>query len=192
MNLEELGITRDELTERLVAKLTNELLSERYAGYDEDGDPIGGERPTDSARQLHQLVRERIDRQVAALAEKHVLPKVDSMIANLVLQQTNAWGEKTGKAVTFIEYMVQRGEAYLAETVDWHGKSRQEDSGYNWKGHQTRLTHMVHKYLHHEVEQAMKKSTQTVMDAFAKDMTKTVKLKLQEISDQLKVAVTTR
>lgn len=184
ITLESLGFTQEELQERVVAKLCEQVL--RSAGYDEDGD----EYSVDSklAKTLERRVKEHVDVTINGMAEKHVLPNVSTYIENLTLQATNRWGERNGTKLTFIEYLTQRAEAYMQEEVDFQGKPKGADS-YSWKGTQTRLTHMVHQHLHYSIESAMKTALQTANSAIATGIQDTVKLKLAEITKSLQTTV---
>ena len=65
--------------------------------------------------------RRRRDRGQACPA--HVTAYVESFC----LTETNKWGKKTGKSMTFTEYLVQRAELYLTEKVDLRGKAKGEE-----------------------------------------------------------------
>jgi len=188
MKLEDLGITQDELCERLVTKLAAELLQEEFGGYDDGGELVTGARPTAFANEAHKLVRERIDAHVKALAEKHLLPRVDKLIETVVLEQTNQWGEKTGTPpVSLKEYLVQRAEAYLLEPVDYQGNPTQQSSYH--RNDQTRITHLVNKHFHYTIEDALKTAIKAANLTLAEGLHKTCKLKLAEIADKLQITI---
>ena len=186
INLKDLGITKKELQDRVVNQICNDLMLE--IAYDEDGEynvnsPI--------AIELRGIIKQGINDKVKAIADKHILPNVNQYIENLTLQATNKWGESTGQSLTFIEYLVQQAEAYLTEKVNYAGKSQSECDSYSFKGTQTRLTHIVHQYLHDEIENAMKQAVKNANDVITQGIQETVKIKLAEISEKLKVAVST-
>jgi hypothetical protein len=187
ITLEALGFTKDELQERVIDRLCRQIM--QGTSLDEDGE----QWETDStfARKLNERVREQIDVAIDALAAKHVLPNVAQYVENLSLQETNKWGESKGKSVTFIEYLVQRAEAYMQEPVDFQGRVKGQDS-FSWKGTQTRLTHLVHEHLHYSIEAAMKQALQVANSKIAKGIEETVRLKLEEVSKALKVECKTR
>ena len=97
MNLADIGLTIEELQDRVVNRLCEQLVSQLVP--DEDGEfyldrsPIG--------KRLDRLVRERIDAAVNDVAEKHVLPRVSEMVESLTLQATNSWGEARGEKLSF-------------------------------------------------------------------------------------------
>lgn len=183
ITLESLGFSQQELQERVVEKLCEQVL--RSVGYDEDGDEIDVDSKL--SQTIEKRVKAHIDATINGLAEKHVLPNVATYIENLTLQATNKWGERRGEKVTFIEYLTQRAEAYMQEEVNYEGKPKGTDS-YSWHGTQTRLTHMVNQHLHYSIETAMKNALQIANSAIAKGIEETVKIKLGEVTASLKVS----
>jgi len=180
--LKELGITKDELRERLITKLADELMGR---GDHEDG------YPTEATflKAMKKAVCERTDRTITDLAEKHVLPNVEKYIETLTLQETNKWGERNGKKLTFIEFLVSRCEAYMTEKVNYEGEAKSEANGYSWNGTQTRVAHMIDKHLHFAIETATKQALATANSTIAAGLLETVKLKLQEAIATVKIQV---
>lgn len=189
LNLETLGFTKDELQERVIDRISETLLTGME--YDPENDT---EYPV--ASRFQQAIKKRIEQQVNetinAIAEKHVLPNVSKYVEELTIQQTNQYGEKRGESVTFIEYLTQRAKDYMQEKVDFKGKSKTEDGGYNWSGTQTRITHLVHQHLHYSIETAMKDALKVATGEIAKGIHETARLKLNEIAATMKVNVTTK
>ncbi len=186
ITIEALGLSKDELADRLVEKAVEELLSDQT--YDEDGEPYGRKNSQFKAA-LHKRIENQIDRAIDEIAAKNVLPNVASYVEGLCLQATNQWGEKKGASVTFIEYLVQRAEAYLTEKVDYNGQRKGEPNSYNWSGTQTRITFMVHKHLQYSIEQAMKEAMANATKSVAAGIHETVRIKLDEVAAKLKVEV---
>lgn len=183
LNLESLGFTKEELQQRVVDQLCKEFTS--TLSSDEDG-----EYPIDSefGNKLKAAVKCHIDDTIQNIAEVHIFPKVSEYIEKLTLQETNKWGERKGESLTFIEYMVQRAEAYMTEKVNYEGKSKGEGFG-SWTGTQSRLSHLIHKYLHYNIENAMQTALQDANSHIVKGLEGTIKIKLKEISDSLKVGL---
>ena len=188
LTLESLGLSQEALADRLVEKMAEGLLTS--LNYDEDGYEFRGEAPF--ARHLNKMVKDRLNALVEDLGNKHVLPKVNEMVENLVLQETNKWGEKKGSPVSFKEYLVQRAEAYMQEKVNFEGKSQPESNSYGWSGTQTRVAHMIHQHLHFEIANAMKKALGDVTTTIAKSLHETVRIKLNEAAANMKVEVKTK
>lgn len=187
ITIEALGLTKDELTERIVRRAVDEMLSRTVVGYDEDGDDVVDEVPTQLANQIKAMVKDRIDAKITEIAEGHVLPRVSEYVENAVLQKTNAWGEKIGEPITFVEYMTQRADEYMRETVNYDGKSKKEAGDYSFNGKQSRVTHLIERHLHHSIETGVKNALQSVNTTIGAALAETVKLKLQEAAASLKV-----
>lgn len=184
LTLEAIGITKEELQSRVVEQIAQELLT--IEAVDEDGDPF--REQSKFAKGISELVRERINDHVAKIAEAHVLPRVGELVDNIVLQETNKWGEKRGAPMTLIEYLTSRAEAYLREEVSYDGKSKGHDS-YSWKGTQTRIAYLVHQHFHYAIEQAMGQAVKSANSVIVGGIQETVRLKLGEIAAALKVEV---
>jgi len=184
-SLEALGISAEDLTNRIVDKAVDCLLSE--TAFDEDDDEYVV--PTDLKRRLDKAVKAQVDTKIAALAEQHVLPRVSEMIENLTLQETNKWGEKTGASLTFIEYLTQRADAYMQEPVNHNGKTKAEET-YNWSKSTSRVAYLINSHLHYSIEAAMKAALKDANSSIAKGLEDAVKTALQQATARLKVAVT--
>ena len=185
VTLESLGFTKEDLQERLVERLSEQILAGKQ--FDEDG----SEYYEDSQfkKQLEERLRKHVTDTIGSIAEKHVLPNVTQYIETLVLQPTNKWGEKNGTSVTFIEYFIQRTEAYIQEEVDHQGKSKSEKDNYGWSKHTTRISYLINAHLQYSIETAMKQALLTANSAIASGIEKAVKIKLEEVVNSLKVGV---
>lgn len=183
--LQELGFTKEELEQKVIQKIADDLLLEY--GYDsETGATESDHSPL--ARKFHEIIKKHVDRQINKMAEEYVVPHVREIIESVSLQQTNQWGEKKGESKTFTEYLTESAQSYLSQPVDFQGKP---DSGYSTKG-QTRLIHLVHEHLHYSVENAMKDAVEQVKKQLGPALEATVKLKLGEITNSLKVQLSTK
>ncbi len=184
--LETLGITKEDFIERIVSRAAEALLHEETR--DEDGGPIRVK--SWAAKTWDQMIRERLDAKVKEIGEQHVMPLIDAKVADLVLQETNRWGERTGKPLTLTEYLVAKAEAYMAERVDFWGKSKAEDGNqYNWKAGGTRIEYAVNSRLQSHVETAMKTVIENANKNLVDGLASGVKLKLQEIANSITVNV---
>lgn len=184
MNLKELGFTQEELQNRVIEKIASDMLETMVV--DEDGNPS----PDSSAfhQKLEKIIKERIDASIREVAEKEVLPNVTKYIEELTLTETNRWGEKQSKPITFIEYLVARCDAYMREEVDYQGKSKEQNgNSYGWRGTQTRVAHLIHEHLHYSISRAMEEALKNVTGSISKALGETAKIKLQEAVESLKV-----
>jgi hypothetical protein len=190
ISIEDLGLTKKELAARIVDRAAEQLLNEFFQEVDEDGEEYTDTRPTKFRTLMQAQVKEKIDNAVEAIALKNVLPNVETYVENLCLQETNKWGEKRGEPLTFTEYLVKRAEAYLTEQVNYQGKVKAEDS-YNWRPHQTRVAHIIHEHMNFHIKRAMEEAVKNVNTGLAVGLTETVRLKLEEIAQSLKLDVKT-
>lgn len=185
-DLESLGITKEELQERVVERVADQLLT--GVGYDHNSD-MEYTTASQFQREMDKLIKARIEATINAIAEREVLPNVASYIENLTLQHTNTWGEKQGAPISFIEYLIKRANEYLQEKVNYQGQGKDEANGYSWSGTQTRITHLVNSHLHHSIETAMKQAMAQATGEVAKGIHETTRLKLNEIAGKLKLEV---
>lgn len=188
LGLEELGLTKEELRERVVEGLCERLLTSTFC--DEDGEPT--HRSSRFKGQLDAEIKKQIDAGFAAMCEKYVVPNVEAMIANIVIHVTNGYGEKKAEPMTLREYLVKTGEDWLMEGVDHNGDGKLKRDSYGWKESQTRLVHFIHKHLQYEIETGLKDLLKDPLAQMSKAVGETCKLKMREIADKLQVAVTTK
>lgn len=187
LTLEALGLTSQEITDRIVDRYVEQLRLTMTT--DEDGDPVAHASAFDRAMQ--KRIADRIDAEVTRLAEAHVLPKIPSMVENLTLQETTRWGAPVGEPVSFIDYLVKKAEEFITEKVDFQGRAKGQDS-FSWNGTQTRISHMVHQHLHYEIEKAMKQALANANAVIVGGLEQAVKTKLAEVAASLKVDVKTK
>lgn len=188
ITMESLGFTKEELAERVIDRVATMMLETSVA--DENGDPTGV--PSQFSHVLEKRIAERIDAAIDTIAGKHVLPNVATYVENLCLQETNKWGERVGKPVTFTEYLVKRAEAYLTEEVDFDGRAKGERDSFGWRKAGTRVSYLVHQHLQYSIETAMKQALTEANTHIVEGIEKAVKIKLGEVAASLKVAVSTK
>lgn len=185
LTLESLGLTREEITERVVEKVAEQMLAEAEVVADEDDGKV---RLTLSfAETLKRKVLERVNMAVDDVAAKNILPNVAAYVEGLCLQETNKWGEKVGKPLTFVEYLVSRAEHYLREEVSFEGKARSEDTYVSWRASGTRIAYLVHKHLQYSIQSAMEKALKDANSKIVGGIEEAVKIKLAEVAALLKV-----
>jgi len=189
LNLEALGFTKEELQERVLDRLVQQLLTEKgFDPYSEEETTVASTFRT----QLDARIKQTINETINAIAEREVLPNVAGYIENLSLQQTTQWGEKRGEPITFTQYLIQRAQAYMMEEVDYEGRNKDEARG-SWYGtKQTRIAHLIHKHLHYQIETAMKEALNVATGTIAKGIHETARIKLNEIAASMKVEVKTK
>lgn len=184
ISFEALGISKEDLTEKLLDRLVEEFTTEPV--WDEDGAEM--RRSSTMAKKITDQIKAHVDATVKRLGEEHVLPRVTEIIEGLVLNTTNQWGEKTGKGVTFIEYLTQRAEAFMVEPVNYDGKPKGTDS-YGWSKHSTRVAYMIDKHLQFSINTAMTKALAEANSSIASGLLAAVKHSLSEATAKLRVDV---
>lgn len=175
VDLAALGLNQSEITEMVVERICSQIIREDF-DYDEF--------QARTNNRVEATIKQRIDDAIEKLGDKYIAPNVLQLIETWQLQQTSGWGEKTAPPISFTEYLVQRGEAYLREKVNYEGKPKGSDS-YNWKGEQERLAWMIDKHLQYHIENAMKAALQTVNNSLSASIAETVRMQLS----QLKVSI---
>ena len=176
-DLEQMGLNKEKLQERLIKSLVEDLLynDDRYIDQDK------------LEKKVLEKVKQSIDKKIDQMSEKLIHPNISQFIEQICLEETNQWGEKKGKKYTFIEYLIQRANHYLEEKVDYNGNSKSENRYSNWSGQQTRITYLVHKHLQFSIEKAMEQALKTANEGIVSGLEQTVKMKMKEISEGLKV-----
>ena len=188
LSLPELGITKEELQERVVEKIAEQLLGDK--DFDEDG--CASISKSTFHKALEKRIADHVEVAIMKIADAHILPNVSRYIDELCLQETNKWGEKKGVPLSFIEYLVQRAESYLREEVSYEGKTKVENGSYCFTGAQTRITYLVHEHLKYTIESAMKDAVKNVNGVISGALAETCKIQLANIASSLKVNVVTK
>ncbi len=171
ITLESVGITRDDVLERVSEIISGNMLNDRRF-----------------TSEIDKCIEGHINDAVNNIALQHVIPSLTEMIENYKLQQTSMWGEKVGEPRTFTQYLVDLANSWMTETVDYAGKPKGRD-GYAWTGKGTRVAHMIHEHLYHNIDNAMKIAMADLNKTVAEGIAATVKIQLQEVLKRLKVEV---
>ncbi len=177
ISLESLGITKEELRDRVV-----EAMCDKLAQSFETDD---GSAESRIIGQLTQKVREQIDEAVDKLATTHVLPLVAGMVEKVALTPTNKWGEKSGPTMTFSEYLVARFEAWMNEPVDYEGK---KPSGFS-EGRQTRIAWSIDKHLQYTLQTSIDRVLKEAGSTVVAGIVATAKVQLETAAKALKAEV---
>lgn len=183
ITIESLGISKEELADRVVQRVAGALLSTVVQGEDDES-----EISSPFAQAMRDRVKQKIDEAIDEIAGRNVIPNVATYVENLCLQETNKWGEKVGKPVTFTEYLVARAENYLTEEVSYEGKTKGQDN-FNWRKAGTRISYMVDRHLQYSIQLAMEQALKDANSVIVGGIEGAVKIKLKEVADQLKVKV---
>jgi len=189
IDLDALGITKEELQDRIVDKAVDTLLG-HYEEYDPEEDETVL-RDQAFERRVNDSIKERIDTLFAEYAEKHIGPVIAERVANFTIQQTNLYGEKTGESVTLTEYLVKFAQDWMLEDVDSSGKTR-EQAGYNFSKAGNRISYAIDKHLHFYIEKAMKELINDGGNILGESIGSAVKTQLEKVTKRLKVKIETK
>lgn len=187
--LKALGISPEELGERIVDQAVEALLSQ--TGFDPEGEH---ETRFDSKfkREVEKRVQAAVDTKIAALAAEHVLPRVGEMIESSDMRQTNRYGEAKSPPMTFKEYIAHRAEVYMSEDVNYNGQSKAESGdAYNWKVDGPRLTVLMRLYIRETLEKSAKAAVIDVNKVIADNIKKAALDAINGAAASLKVSVST-
>ena len=188
--IEDLGLSQEELGNRVVERAVNMFLRDVSCNEDEQEYDAG---PSSFASAMQERIRTKIDESIDSIAGKHVMPNMKALIESFCLQATNQWGDKTGSKMTFTEYLVKRAEAYMAEPVDYEGKTKAESRGYSgWSASGTRVADLVDKHLHYAISRAMEQALESANESIAGGLEEAVKVALRNATAKLKVDVKTK
>ena len=180
-----LGIeSTDELRKKVIDRLVHELVG--HVTYEDDGALFD-----EVSRKANELVRSAVNAKVQALGDEHVNPIIDRMIDGIVLQETNRWGEKVGESKTFVEYLVERADAYMTEPVNWSGQTKEEarKKGDRWTGEAPRLTHAIDRMLANSIEKAMQTIIADANKVLEEGLRTAVEIKLREVVQKVQVGL---
>lgn len=187
--LEALGITAEDLTQRIVDQAVESLLN--ASGYDPEND-----REVRYESRFKKEIEKRVvaaaDAKISALAEIHIVPRVGEMIEQADMRQTNKYGEPTSPKLTFKEFIASRAEVYMSESVDHNGKSKAEaNDSYNWRDSGPRLTVLMKMYIHQSMEAAAKTAVNDVNKVIAENIKKAAIQAINQTAAEIKVSVAT-
>lgn len=184
IDLESIGITREELQDRVVQRVATMLMT----SVSSDDNDREYSRDSEFKRKLDAKIEESIAAAIDALAQRCVLPNIVQMVEELTLRPTNKWGEKNGEPLTFIEYLTQRADAYLREEVNYEGKTKGQDS-YSWRSYGTRISFIVDKHLQSAIQRAMDDAVKNANESIKDGLADAVKIALAKISTSMKLTV---
>lgn len=189
--LEALGVSAEDLAERIVDQAVNTLL------YSTGFNPETEEEVTYEnkfKRAIEAKIQQTVDTKIAEIAAEHILPRVGEMIEKADMRKTNRYGEPQTPSLTFKEYIAHRAESYMTEDVDFHGKSKADleaknESTYNWRSCGPRLTVLMRNYIRDSLEASAKAAVSDVNKVFAKNIEKAAKEAIASAAENIKVSI---
>jgi len=130
-----------------------------------------------------------LEQGLKTIADTSIAPKIGSILDSVQFEETNSWGEPKGKKQTLREFIEAKITKWLGETVDYQG--RVKESGCYAGASQTRLAYMVSSHLEREIKEAVTNALKNFNQQLAASLHETVKMKLGEALNNLKVQVNT-
>lgn len=191
ITLESLGLSKEEIADRVVESICQHALRRVVTGYDEYGER-SDEKPTEFMKQIDARIALKIDEAIANIAGRHVIPSLEQFIENFHMVETNQWGEKKGRSFTFVEYLVDRCQAYMVEMVDTNGKAKTEVPEYNqreWRGVMPRMVFHMNKQLMDGMVKALGTVVTEARGTLCDSLTDAVRQTLVEITNKVSVKV---
>lgn len=191
--LESLGVSPEDLAERIVDQAVNSLL------YSTGFNPETEEEVTYEnkfKRAIEAKIQQTVDTKIAAIASEHILPRVGEMIEKADMRKTNRYGEPQTPSMTFKEYIAHRAENYMTEDVDYHGNSKSDlesknEYAYNWRSCGPRLTVLMRSYIRESLEKSAKEAVTDVNAVIAKNIEKAAKDAISSVAANLKLTIST-
>jgi hypothetical protein len=176
LDLAAIGLTPEDLQDRVVECLTNKLYLDTFA--DDEGNICG--RPK---AKLDEHVNKLINNALAQYAEKTLTPAITSGMACLIIHNTNEYGEKKGPPLTLTEYVTKAADNYLREQVNHEGKAKSQGSydSYNWKPESSRAFWLLNKSIQENVNVQINAALATVNTEVASAVSTAVKAQIEKI-----------
>lgn len=190
-SLEALGITKEDLTERIIDRAVNELMTSH--GFDPESDSEVSYE-SEFKRAIDKRIQNAVDAKINAIAAQHLVPRVGEMIEQADMRRTNTYGEPKGPRMTFKEYIASRAESYMVEDVDFNCNSKADleaknESTYQWRSCGPRLMVMMRRYIADELEKNAKAAVTDVNKVIADNIKKAAVDAIHQAAANLKVSV---
>lgn len=185
--LEALGISKEDLAQRVIEQCVESLLNSTGFNPETDEETRYASR---FKREIEARLMKAVDDKIAALAAVHIVPRVGEMIEQANMVKTNGYGEAKSPPMTFKEYIAYRAESYMSENVNTRGLSKAEDGdSYNWKSEGPRLTVLMRIYIRDTLETHAKAAMTDVNKVIAKNIEKAALSAITSAAAAMKVSV---
>lgn len=188
--LQMLGLDEAGLLEAVAERVAHRILVGGYDQDDEDRDCETAESARELKNELKQMAAKVMADKVDQIAARAVSPMISEMAEKLVLQTTNAWGEKRGEPMSLTEFCVKRAEEWMAELVSNKGQTAAESrDGYRWEKYCTRAEWMVGQQIRKQVDEALKAVAGEANGAVIEGLKAHLAAKLTELREELVIEV---
>lgn len=190
-NCEMLGISQEEMQDRVINAAAEKLLSSsKIMSYDDDD---SGEVSTPFAKAMQEFLKDRVSAKVNEMAERELLPKLETFIGDIVFQKTDTWGKPDGDPRTAPEFLRDCCRDYMAEMVDEKGDPRPKASGYSrdhWYKKSTRAEFLVDRFLDSTMVSVMSEAVKDTNESMAEAIQSTMAEHMTKLLTTFKVNVT--
>lgn len=181
-NFEALGLKPEDIEEKIVERAVEKILSVYKCDFDD-----GAEWRADSllSQHLSKGCEKRMDELVSAFITKVAEPHIAELVESASIRQTNSYGEKKGKTLTFTEYIVKRVDEYLDELVGEDGKRRDSYT----KNARTRIDYLIDTGTRSQIEDALKDAREIIRVTLEDGLQKSLTGQLMEMVSSIKLKV---
>ena len=172
--LEQLGITKEELIDRITEKALG-LTADTRAYPDHNGEPVWEEIPFSSVidTKINGVIDAAIKGMSAKIEERVselITAKVDTVLC-APFQRVDRWGTAIGSPTTIKDLIADKTESYWKETVDRNGKT----DGYDRKPrHEWYSEKVMDEYYRKELEVEVKKLAEAMKKAIPDTISKEI------------------
>ena len=187
LTCEQLGITPDDIADRVSGKIADRMLAQIVPDYDDEtGAQLETERPTAFQEMVRKRVARKVEAAVDAVAEKVLGEGLEMKLTALRFPQTNGYGEPKSEPLTMMEFIARRVDTYLSEQVDNDGRPGRDGYG---SARNPRAVWMLEKYLSKHMADELNKAVKVANEKIVNGIAKTVEANLADITRRLKVEV---
>ena len=187
LTCEQLGITPDDIADRVAKKIAETMLVSYSDEYD---DETGETVQTDLPSKFQTLVRARVEAKVSAavdaISERVVGGMVEERLTALTFPQTNGYGERKGEPLTLLEFIARRADTYLSEQVDSEGRAGRDCYG---SARNPRVVWMLEKWLASRIKDDMERALKNANAKIVGGIEEVVKANLADIANRLSAQV---
>lgn len=192
ITLESLGLSEEEIQERIVNKVCDRILCNRYFAYEDEDDEETSEGFTGDSpfrAEIDKRINQAIEDKFRELADQHIMPHIAHRFENLLIEMTNQYGEKKGETYTLVEYLTKLTEDYMLEDVDRNGRPQGKRSWRDFDAEGTRIAYAVDSYLSKHMEQAMTEVLSSGEKTLSEGLVEVCKKQMEKVAKSIKVEV---
>lgn len=184
ISLESLGLSTEDMRERLVDAMIDRFLTSKVS--DEDGEPVVVASQFQAA--IRTSITKRVDESVERLLAPALDRNIDTFLRGFVIQPTNGYGEPKREPRTITEYMADQVHAYLFEGVDALGKTKKErgSDSYNFASKANRVTFLIDQKLQELIATKMSEALKEANSLITNGLKAAVAFELDKLNAKLK------